>query len=216
MNSFLYKKQVDWSLMKDGFTLPVSLHSLLRSRTNLRLEIGEKRSINILIDGKQFTAQLINTNFDREKYPDRKEIIQIRYSPNSPISQYFRKVFEISYRDISAQKELAGKRLAAFSRIPEYFCLYTTEKQDVFVGQAITGYDLSSEEPPMANQSEQKLEKSIKIVATAAENVETAALYQRQRDLLTTLLANKAISQEQYDKSLTCLIEKMDIAKKDL
>ena len=57
MNSFLYKKQVDWSLMKDGFTLPVALHPLLRSRTDLQLKIGEKRPISILIDGKLFSIQ---------------------------------------------------------------------------------------------------------------------------------------------------------------
>lgn len=176
MNSFLYKKQVDWSLMKDGFTLPVALHPLLRSRTDLQIKIGEKRPISILIDGKLFSAQLINSNFDREKYPDHKEIIQIRYSPNSPISQYFRQIFETSYRDISAQKELTGKRLAASSQIPEYFCLYATENQDTFVGEAITAHDLNSEKTLLANLSEQEWEEAINSIDTSAKIVEKMQL----------------------------------------
>ena len=36
-------------------------------------------------------------------------------------------------------------------------------------------------------------------------------LFRRQKDLLDTFLATGAISQAQYDKSLSCLIEKMNI-----
>ena len=37
-------------------------------------------------------------------------------------------------------------------------------------------------------------------------------LFRRQKDLLDTFLATGAISQAQHDKSLNCLIEKMEIA----
>ena len=36
-------------------------------------------------------------------------------------------------------------------------------------------------------------------------------LFRRQKDLLDTFLATGAISQAQHDKSLNCLIEKMNI-----
>ena len=41
-------------------------------------------------------------------------------------------------------------------------------------------------------------------------------LFRRQKDLLDTFLATGAISREQHDKSLNCLIEKMDIKDEDL
>ena len=41
-------------------------------------------------------------------------------------------------------------------------------------------------------------------------------LFRRQKDLLDTFLATGAISQEQHDKSLNCLIEKMGIKEEDL
>lgn len=143
MNTFLYKKQVDWSLLKEGFALPVSIHPLLRASSALRLEIGEKRQITILIDGKSFTAQLINNNFDRQKYPDHKEIIQVRYSPKSEISQFFRLVYERSFKSIVSQKALKEKRLAVSSDTPEYFCLYATDVPGVFYGETITAAEVT-------------------------------------------------------------------------
>ena len=41
-------------------------------------------------------------------------------------------------------------------------------------------------------------------------------LFRRQKDLLDTFLATGAISREQHDKSLNCLIEKMDIKDEEL
>ena len=40
-------------------------------------------------------------------------------------------------------------------------------------------------------------------------------LFRRQKDLLDTFLSTGAISQAQHDKSLNCLIEKMEIGDKD-
>lgn len=41
-------------------------------------------------------------------------------------------------------------------------------------------------------------------------------LFRHQKDLLDTFLANGAIGKAQYDKSLSCLIEKMGISESDL
>ena len=172
MNNFLYKKQVDWSLLKDGFTLPVALHPLLKSQSNLRLDIGEKRPITILLDGKAFKAQLINSNFDRRKFPDHKEIIQIRYSPQSAISQYFRKIFSKSYSDISAQKATMGKRMAAVSETPEFFCLYATDTTDIFVGEAFSVCDLQQEAPLIRQITEQEWEMAVNAVDSSAKIIE--------------------------------------------
>ena len=40
-------------------------------------------------------------------------------------------------------------------------------------------------------------------------------LFRRQKELLDTFLSTGAISQAQHDKSLNCLIEKMEIGDKD-
>ena len=41
-------------------------------------------------------------------------------------------------------------------------------------------------------------------------------LFRRQKDLLDTFLATGAISREQHDKSLNCLIDKMGIKDEEL
>lgn len=172
MNDFLYKKQVNWSLLKDGFALPVSVHPLLRARTDLKLKVGEKRAICIIIDGKPFDAQLTNLNFDRKKYPGHKEIIQVRYSQNSPICQYLRTIFRSSFLDISAQKEITSKRLATSSQTPEYFCFYATDKQDTFIGETITAHDLSTEKPLLENLSEHEWESFVNCADSSAKIIE--------------------------------------------
>ena len=143
MDNFFYEKKVDWSLLKDGFSLPLTTHALLRNKTGFPLEIGEKHTINIVINGISFNAVLTNVDFDRKKYPNNKEIIQIRYSPNSDISQYFRKIFAISYQTISAQKNFSSKQRINNTETPEFLRLYTTDKPDTFIGQAVAWNDNS-------------------------------------------------------------------------
>ena len=172
MNTFLYKKQVDWSLLKDGFTLPVALHPLLKSRSDLHLDIGEKRLITILLDGKTFKAQLINSNFDRGKYPGHKEIIQIRYSPQSAIAQYFRHIFAKSYSEIFAQKAVKGKRMAAVSETPEFFCLYATDTPNVFAGEAFSASDLRQEAAFIRKITEQEWETAVNAIDTSARIIQ--------------------------------------------
>ncbi len=181
VNTFLYKKQVDWSLLTDGFTLPVALHPLLKLRSDLRLDIGEKRPITIVLDGKMFKAQLINSNFDREKFPGHKEIIQIRYSPQSTISQYFRQIFAKSYSDISAQKAAMAKRMAAVSETPEFFCLYATDTPNVFAGEAFSADDLKQETPLIRKISEQEWETAVNAIDSSARIVELEKIVKLRR-----------------------------------
>ena len=172
MSTFLYKKQVDWSLLKDGFTLPVAVHPLLKSRSDLHLAIGEKRPITIVLDGKMFKAQLVNLNFDRAKFPGHKEIIQVRYSPQSAISQYFRRIFAKSYSEISAQKATMEKRLSAISETPEFFCLYATDTLNVFAGEAFSASDLKQEASFIHKVTEQEWEMAVNAVDTSASIVQ--------------------------------------------
>ena len=137
MDNLICEKKVDWSLLKEGFTLPQKSYSLLRERTSLPLAIGDKHPINIIINGISFNALLTNPSFDKTKYPNHKEHIQIRYSINSEISQYFKEIFSTSYKFISAQKKSQAKRLGVKIPEPEIFRLYISDKPDTFIGETI-------------------------------------------------------------------------------
>ena len=137
MDNLICEKKVDWSLLKEGFTLPQKSYSLLRERTSLPLAIGDKHPINIIINGISFNALLTNPSFDKTKYPNHKEHIQIRYSINSKISQYFKEIFSTSYKFISAQKKSQAKRLGVKTPEPEIFRLYISDTPDTFIGETI-------------------------------------------------------------------------------
>lgn len=137
MDNLICEKKVDWSLLKEGFTLPQKSYSLLRERTSLPLAIGDKHPINIIINGISFNALLTNPSFDKTKYPNHKEHIQIRYSINSEISQYFKEIFSTSYKFISAQKKSQAKRLGVKTPEPEIFRLYISDNPDTFIGETI-------------------------------------------------------------------------------
>ena len=52
-------KQVDWSLLKSGWTIPVDLHDrVIAENEGVELRPGDKRSIVLLIGGQPFGALL--------------------------------------------------------------------------------------------------------------------------------------------------------------
>ena len=74
------------------------------------LHHGESREIKVLIDGEEFTTKLYNIGFDQNKYPDHPDLLQVRYSPGSPIARKLQSVFAEDYRYLMASRELAGPR----------------------------------------------------------------------------------------------------------
>lgn len=181
MSSFILKKQVDWSLLNQGWTFPLATHDLLRANSDMELAIGEKRNVTIQIDGYSFTAQLINLNFDRQKYPEHRELIQIRYTPKSPIAKYFQTIFEKSFNSISAQKAITAKKHSVTSDTPEFLCLYATDIRDVFVGEAITANDVTQEAPDIKKFSETEWESSINAIDDSASIIKKTCTIKLRR-----------------------------------
>ena len=60
---FIMQKTVDWSLLNDGMTIPVSVCSLFRSWDESILTHGQSKDIKIMIDGEFYDAKLKNQNF---------------------------------------------------------------------------------------------------------------------------------------------------------
>ena len=49
--TFIFKKCIDWSTLNYGFNIPLSIQEELYNRVNHILEVGQKKEINIIIDG---------------------------------------------------------------------------------------------------------------------------------------------------------------------
>lgn len=131
---FLMQKNVDWSLLHDGMTIPVSVCSLFKVWDESILTHGQSKDIKILIDGELYEAKLKNQNFVQSNWAGHKDVIQIRYSRQSTLAIKLRTVFQKSYEYLYAQKQQVGKskrQILLPTDIREYIRLYLTTSQDV-------------------------------------------------------------------------------------
>ena len=73
--SYVYKKEVDWSLLMEGLTLPVDNQVVFGQIMGRFLRRGESKVIHIYLNGKSYEAKIVNENFD-PKYHRRKDILK--------------------------------------------------------------------------------------------------------------------------------------------
>ena len=99
-NSYVYKKDVDWSVLHEGVNMPVTIQVVFQNAIRTFLPRGQSKEIYLLLDGKTYKAILKNQRFNERKYPKRKDILQIRYNPQSDIAKRLRAIFISSYRYI--------------------------------------------------------------------------------------------------------------------
>lgn len=143
-NGFILQKTVDWSLLNDGMTIPVSVCSLFKAWDESILTHGQSKDIKILIDGEFYDAKLKNQNFVRSNWAGHKNVIQIRYSRQSPLAVKLRAVFQESYAYLFVKKQVLGK---SKRQIPlpddqqEYIRLYLTSSPDVLCMECCSSSD---------------------------------------------------------------------------
>ena len=85
-------RPTDQSLFKYGFTIPTAMHPLWKQYFQIPtcIWVGSKH-INIIVDNKQYKASLsCATN------SQNKQIMQVRYTEDSPVAQYLRKTLHVS------------------------------------------------------------------------------------------------------------------------
>jgi 5-methylcytosine-specific restriction enzyme A len=76
--NYVYKAEVNWSLLVEGLTLPVDNQVIFARNMGRFLQRGETREINLHLNGKAYKANIRNVNFDA-KFNRKKDILQIRY-----------------------------------------------------------------------------------------------------------------------------------------
>ncbi len=108
---------------------------------------------------------LKNQIFDASKYPTHKDILQIRYSPDSDIAAKLRSVFSSSYSYISAERlrhdEKRKKRVSIPEEKREYLAVYTTEYDDTYLLECITCRETADARCYIVREDEQSYETSI-------------------------------------------------------
>lgn len=114
---FFMNKEVDKSLLKDGFSIPVAFQEKLFNLIGVTLEFGESMEVEIHIDGRKYGASLKNQRYDKIKYPEHTPVVQIRYSPQSEIAKCLRVKFAKSHKYI--EEHSLNKPTKTKIRIPE-------------------------------------------------------------------------------------------------
>ncbi|HRZ27107.1 MAG TPA: HNH endonuclease signature motif containing protein [Spirochaetota bacterium] len=139
VRSFLYRKEIDWSLLHEGFSIPASEQYLFQTNLKDFLNRGNKINIKLLINNMSFNAELKNQTFDEEKFKKHKDVLQVRYSQSSNLAGYFRNVFEESYNKLSCLRKNSEKKqkISLPEYMKEYLLIYSTRFDGVFSVECI-------------------------------------------------------------------------------
>lgn len=135
MDTFLLKRKVDWSLLTNGFHIPTEFHELVYAMPGGRMDHGDKRSVKIMIDGEMFEARMNNIGFDQTRYPGHPDLLQVRYSPGSPIAKKLQSVFMEEYNYLLSAREGVARRQHVHlpEELSSEIVLYATVIADTFI-----------------------------------------------------------------------------------
>lgn len=103
----LASKRVDWSILHEGLTIPIRNHEAVNNSFRTHLKPGEKLAVKLKLDGRVYQAILTNVGFSRDKYPEHSDILQIRWTKNSPLAKHIRQVFAYSFQTLEAYRKLS-------------------------------------------------------------------------------------------------------------
>ena len=166
-NFYIYKKEVDWSVLQQGFTIPVSIQVAFRQLIKDSLPRGTTKNVNLIFDNQTYDAKLVNQNFDEQKYPTHKDIIQFRYEPSSPIANKMREIFSSSYNYFSEFKasdvlqEYRKRSIPISEDQKEYLAIYTTQFEDAFLLENFTVQDNRKVEKEVESFDEDEFEMAV-------------------------------------------------------
>lgn len=164
-NYYVYKKEVDWSLLNQGFSIPLDIQVIFQSNIRRFIRRGESKDIFLWLDGNSYKVKLINQPFDEIKYPTHKDILQVRYNPNSDIAVKLRSIFSFSYRYLYEKRLESDEKQKKYIRIPqerkEFFAVYTSEYEDTYLAECITNNEITAAKGFLIKEDEQSYEASI-------------------------------------------------------
>lgn len=145
---YVYKKEVDWSLLTAGFSIRNESQVIFNRNIDGFLEPGQSRQITFVLNEKSYSAKLTNNNLNRENraiHPT--DALQVRYAQNSELALALQNVFFCSYNYIKVHRELRPSDDRKYIKLPdemkEYLVVYTTEYPDTYVIETLTNSELA-------------------------------------------------------------------------
>ena len=143
----LFYKNVDYSVLTSGLTIPIRHQESVFSELGFTLEHGQRKQIQILIDGTPYPAQIINIRFDKSKYPTHRDLLQIRYSAKSAVAQKLQELFTYSKDQITLQRQYRknGKLPKIDESHQEHIAIYSTHIAGVLLFDCMQNQEFQEE-----------------------------------------------------------------------
>lgn len=159
---FAFKKEVDWSLLHVGITLPTTIHPFFTTSINRVLSRGQSIPITLLFAGKEYSANLLNVGYS-SAHKTSSDTLQIRYSEKSNIAQALRTEFCLSDQLIeevrSKSKPTARRSRQLTLETKEYLAVYATDIDSTYIFEAISVDDTKTLANITQKWSEQFIER---------------------------------------------------------
>jgi len=162
--SYVYKKEVDWSLFNYGFAIPLEHQVIFKQIANRFIRRGESQTIHLYLNGKSFEAKLKNNNIS-DKFGNRADIVQVRYTQNSDLAVALRGLFQRSYAYIKEIKKLqepgSKKHITLPEEYKEYLAVYTTPYDDSYELEVIAADEMATLKEVLQGKKERMIEAEI-------------------------------------------------------
>lgn len=162
MEEFLYKKDVNKSVLWDGFGIDRDQLNLFVNRIG-ELERGEKKDIKLLFEGKTYMAVIKNLNNPENKRVN--DAYQIRYTANGEFAKALQTVFYKTFNYIQNQRAIENvnaEKKRTFVKVPdeykEYLTFYSTDQPETFICEPIVSDDMAIIKAMTMVQSERSIE----------------------------------------------------------
>lgn len=161
--NYVYQSDVIWSILTEGFTLPVDNQVVFARNMGRFLQRGELKEITLYLNGKGYKAQIRNVNFDK-KFNRKQDILQIRYPKNGEFAKALHTIFFKSYGFIINARMSRPDNDRSMIRLPEdkreYFAIYTTEYEDSYIIETIEDSEIALLKDTVKGKSELIIESS--------------------------------------------------------
>lgn len=146
-NIFLLKRSIDLSLLRQGFHIPPEFHALVFEALGRELHHGESCDIHLVIEGKDFLVRMNNIDFDRDRYPTHPDLLQVRYSENSPIAKHLQAIFSKAYKWLTAERERVGqrRRIVLPKELSDVVVLWASPVPGTFVLECLPAQEMAVE-----------------------------------------------------------------------
>ncbi|MDD3220717.1 MAG: HNH endonuclease signature motif containing protein [Lachnospiraceae bacterium] len=156
-NEYVYKLEVNWSLLTEGLTLSVENQVVFGRIMDRYLAKGENKPIKIYLNGKSYDAKVVNVNYSN-KYQRKHDVLQIRYPKNGELACELQRVFFASYNFFVNARKMRPEGSRSMPKLPEeakeYLAIYTTEYDDTYEFETIETTDMDDLKQDVVGKSE--------------------------------------------------------------